>query len=357
MKKIIVIGCPGSGKSSFARALHNRTGIPLYHLDRMYWNADKTTVEKSVFLERLETVLDRETWIIDGTYASTMARRMAACDTVFFLDYPLDVCLRGIAERRGKPRSDMPWVENEEDAEFVAFVKNFRKQNRPQILALLEQHKDKNIHVFQAREQAIAFLRERVPMTLQTSRLILRPWREEDAEDLYRYASDPDVGTPAGWLPHTSVENSREIIRTVFSPALVFAVCRKEDGRAIGSVGLHRNDLATRDDEYELGYWLGKPFWGQGIIPEASREVLRYAFEEIGMRRIWCGYYDDNVKSRRVMEKLGFSYHHTSEGLEIDLLGEIRTGHAMLLTREAWDMRKERGTVASLGAKQEDVEN
>ena len=103
MKKVIVIGCPGSGKSTVSRALHNKTGIPLYHLDMMYWNADKTTVEKSVFLERLSAVLKKDEWIIDGNYGSTMELRMVACDTVIFLDYPLDICLDGIRERRGKP--------------------------------------------------------------------------------------------------------------------------------------------------------------------------------------------------------------------------------------------------------------
>ena len=173
-------------------------------------------------------------------------------------------------------------------------------------------------------------------MILQTKRLILRPWSENDAEELYKYASDPEVGPPAGWPPHTSVENSREIIRTVLSAPETYAVCLKENGKPIGSVGLHRNDLAEKDDEYELGYWIGKPFWGQGLIPEASRELLRYAFENLGMSRIWCGYYDGNEKSRRVQEKLGFVFHHTTEGLEVKLLNEIRTGHSSLMTKERW---------------------
>ena len=173
-------------------------------------------------------------------------------------------------------------------------------------------------------------------MILQTKRLILRPWSENDAEELYKYASDPEVGPPAGWPPHTSVENSREIIRIVLSAPETYAVCLKENGKPIGSVGLHRNDLAERDDEYELGYWIGKPFWGQGLIPEASRELLRYAFEDLGMNRIWCGYYDGNEKSRRVQEKLGFVFNHTTEGLEVKLLNEIRTGHSNLMTKERW---------------------
>ena len=158
MKKVIVIGCPGSGKSTVSRALHNKTGIPLYHLDMMYWNADKTTVEKSIFLERLSAVLEKNEWIIDGNYGSTMELRMVACDTVIFLDYPLEICLDGIKERRGKPRSDMPWIETEEDAEFIEFIKNYEEQQKPKVLALLKKHSDKNIIIFKSREEADAFL-------------------------------------------------------------------------------------------------------------------------------------------------------------------------------------------------------
>ena len=158
MKKIIVIGCPGSGKSTVSRALHNKTGIPLYHLDMMYWNADKTTAEKSVFLERLSTVLEKDEWIIDGNYGSTMELRMAVCDTVIFLDYPLEVCLDGIKERRGKPRSDMPWIETEEDAEFIEFIKSYNEQQKPKVLESLEKYGDKNIIILGSREQANAFL-------------------------------------------------------------------------------------------------------------------------------------------------------------------------------------------------------
>ena len=158
MKKVIVIGCPGSGKSTVSRALHNKTGIPLYHLDMMYWNADKTTVEKSVFLERLFAVLEKDEWIIDGNYGSTMELRMSACDTVIFLDYPICVCLNGIKERRGKPRSDMPWIETEEDEEFIEFIKNYNEQQKPKVLELLEKYRDKNIIIFTSREQSDAFL-------------------------------------------------------------------------------------------------------------------------------------------------------------------------------------------------------
>ena len=171
---------------------------------------------------------------------------------------------------------------------------------------------------------------------LETEHLVLRPWREDDAEELYKYASDVEVGPPAGWPPHTSVENSREIIRTVLSASETYAVCLKENGKPIGSIGLHRNDLAEKEDEYELGYWIGKEFWGKGLIPEASREILRYAFEDLKMSRIWCGYYDGNEKSKRVQEKLGFVYQKTTEGIEVTQLNEIRIGHSNLMTKERW---------------------
>ena len=179
-------------------------------------------------------------------------------------------------------------------------------------------------------------------MIIETERLILRPWQESDAEDLYTYAKDPEVGPPAGWPPHTSVENSRDIINTVLSRSETYAVCLK-DGKPIGSVGLHLNgstDMTDRDDECELGYWIGKPFWGQGLIPEAARELLRYAFEELGMRAVWCGYYEGNEKSRKVQTKLGFVYQHKTEGLEVGLMNEIRTGHCNLMTKERWQKVK-----------------
>ncbi|MBQ4064706.1 MAG: GNAT family N-acetyltransferase [Clostridia bacterium] len=173
-------------------------------------------------------------------------------------------------------------------------------------------------------------------MTLQTKRLLLRPWREEDAEALYSYAADPEVGLAAGWPPHTSVENSREIIRAVLCAPETYAVCLRESDKPIGSIGFHRKALAEGEDEYELGYWIGRPFWGRGLIPEAAHEMLRHAFEDLGMNRIWCGYYEGNEKSRRVQEKLGFVYRKRIEGAEVSLLGEIRTEHANLMTKERW---------------------
>lgn len=154
----MVIGCPGSGKSTFSKKLHQITDLPLYHLDMMYWNADKTTVEKAVFKERLYNTIQLDKWIIDGNYGSTMELRLQACDTVIFLDYPLDVCLEGIRERKGKKRTDIPWVEYEEDIEFIEFVKNYNFESRPKVIELLEKYSYKTIYIFKNREAANNFL-------------------------------------------------------------------------------------------------------------------------------------------------------------------------------------------------------
>ena len=164
MKKVIVIGCPGSGKSTFSKALHKITNIPLFHLDMIFWNADKTTVEKPVFLDRLFKIIQSDEWIIDGNYGSTMELRMQACDTVIFLDYPLDVCLNGIKERKGKPRSDLPWIEpDEDDVEFLEFIKNYNSQSRPKVMELLDRFSHKDVIIFSNRTQAEDFLFEIQP--------------------------------------------------------------------------------------------------------------------------------------------------------------------------------------------------
>ena len=158
MKKVLVIGCPGSGKSTFSRRLHEITALPLHHLDMMYWNADKTTVSKEVFQKRLEDVLQTESWIIDGNYASSLSKRLKWCDTVFFLDVSVEVCLEGIRLRKGKPRSDMPWIETEDDEEFLEFVQMFNDQVRHELITTLHEHSDKNIVIFTSRNEADAYL-------------------------------------------------------------------------------------------------------------------------------------------------------------------------------------------------------
>lgn len=173
-------------------------------------------------------------------------------------------------------------------------------------------------------------------MILQTERLILRPFTEADAESLYEYAKDDRVGPIAGWPPHTSVENTREVIKYILSAEETYAVCLREDNRAIGSIGLmigERSNIGLPETEGEIGYWIGVPFWGQGLIPEAVRELIRHAFDDLGLERLWCGYFDGNEKSKRVQEKCGFVYHHTNKDVLWKVMGDVRTEHITVLER------------------------
>ncbi len=174
-------------------------------------------------------------------------------------------------------------------------------------------------------------------MNLITERLILRPWEESDAESLYEYAKDPQVGPIAGWPPHTSVENSRDIIKSVLAVNETYAICKRQDNRAIGSIGLMRGEQSNLDipeDEGEIGYWIGVPFWGQGYVSEAVRELIRHGFEDLKLNRIWCGYFEGNDKSKRVQEKCGFRYHHTNKDIYWALMDEVRTEHVTCLEKE-----------------------
>lgn len=176
-------------------------------------------------------------------------------------------------------------------------------------------------------------------MILRTERLILRPWTEDDAESLFEYAKDPDIGPIAGWTPHKNVEESLSIIKNVFNGAECYAICEKESKKAIGAIELSlngRTDMTECDDECELGYWLGKPFWGRGYMPEAAEEIIRHGFQDLGMTTIWCGYFDGNIKSKRVQEKVGFVYHHTCDEVPVKLLNEVRVGHTNYMTKERW---------------------
>lgn len=179
-------------------------------------------------------------------------------------------------------------------------------------------------------------------MYLETERLVLRPWEEADAEELYRYAKDPAIGPIAGWPPHTSIENSREIIRDVLSAPETYAVILKETNKPIGSVGLLFGESGTKPliaGEAELGYWIGKPYWGCGFIPEASREIIRYAFEDLEIRRLWCACDDSNKKSKRVMEKCGFTFDHLEKDMPCELMGDIRDDYLTVLSRAQWEMQ------------------
>lgn len=161
MKKVIVIGCPGAGKSTFAKALHQLVGLPLYHLDLIWHKPDRTNISKEKLEARLLHIVQQDAWIIDGNYLSTMELRLQHCDTIFLLDYPLSICLESAQARIGKQRDDMPWVETEFDPEFRQWIEDFPTQQLPEVYRLLEQYQTtKKIFIFHSRQEADDYLKQ-----------------------------------------------------------------------------------------------------------------------------------------------------------------------------------------------------
>lgn len=159
MKKVIVIGCPGSGKTTFAEKLRDKTGIPLFYLDAIWHKPDRTHISREEYDSRLSEILALDYWLIDGNYSRTIESRISACDTVFLFDLPTEVCLEGAISRLGKKRYDIPWIDTELDPGFRQEILLFRDKNLPTIYQLLDKYKDgKTVVVFKNREQADAFL-------------------------------------------------------------------------------------------------------------------------------------------------------------------------------------------------------
>ncbi len=184
-------------------------------------------------------------------------------------------------------------------------------------------------------------------MIIETKRLILRPWEDADAPALYKYASDDRVGPSAGWPVHTSVEYSLSVIRGVLSPPETYAVIPKETGEPAGSIGImfgSDGNMEYAPGEAEIGYWIGVPFWGRGLIPEAVEKLLERCFTVLGCHTVYCVYYEGNEKSRRVQEKCGFKYART-ETNKIDMCGIMHTEIFNRITKEEWEKRVKPGDI------------
>lgn len=160
MEKVIIIGCPGAGKSTFARKLKEKTGLPLFYLDMIWHKPDGTNIFRDEFDGKIKEIMKKEQWILDGNYIRTLEMRLKECDTVFLLDYPLELCLEGASSRIGKERPDMPWIESELDLEFRQFIVDFPRDSLPKIYELLKKYeKEKELHIFRKREDAEEYLR------------------------------------------------------------------------------------------------------------------------------------------------------------------------------------------------------
>ena len=176
-------------------------------------------------------------------------------------------------------------------------------------------------------------------LSLETERLILRPWDDFDADELFELAKEPEIGYWCGWEPHKHIRDSFFALHNFLEAKETYAICLKENGTIVGDISLSfkgNTDLTDKDDECELGYWMGKPYWNNGYITEAAKEIIRHAFDDLGVSTIWVGRYEGNDRSKRVQEKLGFIFHHTCNDVEVTQLKTTRVGHVSYLTKEDW---------------------
>lgn len=160
MKRIIVIGCPGSGKTTFAEKLRDKLSLPLFYLDAIWHKPDRTHIPREEFDIRLGDILSLDSWIIDGNYSRTLERRIAAADTVILFDLPTEICLDGAVSRLGKGRYDMPWIDTELDPKLKAEIEEFKTKNLPTIYELIGKYRDgKTTVIFESREESDDFIR------------------------------------------------------------------------------------------------------------------------------------------------------------------------------------------------------
>lgn len=283
MRKVIVIGCPGSGKTTFAEKLSRRTGLPLYHLDAIWHRPDRTHIPQEEFDRRLRDILPEPAWIIDGNYGRTMEMRLQQCDTVFLFDLPVEVCLQGAEARIGRPRPDMPWIEAEVDPEFQKMIEDFPKDTLPKIYELIEQYKDKKqVVVFHLRKEADACIE-----SIQTQKerfegqtmVQLVPIGTDNFEEVFRLRVAP--------------EQQDYVASNAYSLAEAYAV--RAEGRFVQPFGIYDgktpvgfamighnafvNDdcpAAYRDSYYLWRLMIDSHYQGRGYGRQATALLLQY---------------------------------------------------------------------------------
>lgn len=176
--------------------------------------------------------------------------------------------------------------------------------------------------------------------SIETKRLLIRPWDDFDADELFELAQEPEIGYWCGWEPHKHIRDTFFVLHNFLEIEETYAICLKDNNIIIGSIGLHfknNTDLTDKDDEAELGYWIGKPYWNNGYATEAGKAIIKHAFKDLKLSRVWCGYYEGNEQSKRVQYKLGFKFHHRSESAEVPQLNTTRIGYVSCLSKDEYN--------------------
>ena len=363
MNKIIVIGSPGSGKSTFARKLQQKTNLPLYYLDMLFHNADKSTVSKEEFDTKLQEIVESDSWIIDGNYQRTLPMRFEAAEQIFFFDLPLDVCLAGAEFRIGKKREDMPWVEEEFDSDFRKYIIDFPKDQLPLINDLVEQYKNtKDIIIFKSHQEANAYLHNlcsRNTFKIVYKDIILRDMVNSDIEDDIHWNTIETEWAlwDAPWEMEDVIANfDSEEYRKKEEQRIINSKDRRLDdfrwqleldyiyGTHIGSVNTYCIDenyewisyerISKGDYEgtyyYALGIEINEPsFWNKGIGKQALAAYIKYHISHNHLNlalQTWSG----NIRMINCAQHIGFKEVNREKDFRL-VRGEHYDGLTFLL--------------------------
>jgi len=312
MKRVLIVGCPGAGKSTFARKLQKRTGLPLHYLDRLWWKPDRTVVSREEFDEALALLLEEGRWIIDGNFLRTMEPRIRACDTVIFLDYPQELCLNSAEARIGTARPDLPWVETEMDPEFRDWILNFEREQKPEILRLLQNYSEgREIHIFRSREEGNSWLKEETMFTV-------RKTTKEDLPvvlEMYRTAREfmKANGNPSQW--GDGRPSDAAIIKDIETGTSYSVVSVDSEGRETIEAEFSLWTGEDPDPNYARidGAWLAPgPY---GVIHKVATGGRRNGAAKFAME--WCetqidnlriDTHADNIPMQKLIEKMGYTY-------------------------------------------------